>query len=210
MNTDRRGGVVLPALLITILLMVVCGLLYPLAVTGLGQLLMHDKANGSLITVDGKPVGSEIVGQALEAPYFMQGRPSAVGYNTFDKDEAADLPASGSHNYASSNPALHERITDDIAALLEENPGLTVEDIPVDLVTESGSGLDPHISVESAMIQLPRISRESGLSMEILEEIVTECTEGKLLGIFGQDKVNVLKVNLEIAEHMGLIDSYES
>ena len=210
MNTDNKGRGVLNALLITILLMVVCGLLYPLAVTGLGQLLMHDKANGSIITVDGKPVGSEIVGQALTAPYFMQGRPSAVGYNTFDKENPQELPASGSHNYASSNPALAERVEADIESLLASNPGLTVEDIPIDLVTESGSGLDPHISVESAMIQLPRISKESGLSMETLQKIVEDSTEGKLLGIFGQDKVNVLKVNLEIAKNMGIIDSYES
>lgn len=210
MNIENKGRGVLSALLMTILLMVVCGLLYPLAVTGLGQLLMHDKANGSLITVDGNPVGSEIVGQALDAPYFMQGRPSAVGYNTFDKENPQDLPASGSHNYASSNPALAERVAADIESLLESNPGLTVEMIPVDLVTESGSGLDPHISVESAMIQLPRIAAESGISMETLEKIVESCTEGKLLGIFGQDKVNVLKVNLEIAKNMGIIDSYES
>ena len=176
MNKERRNGVLLPALLMTISLMVVCGLIYPLLVTGLGQLLMHDKANGSLIMVDGKPVGSEIVGQALNAPYFMQGRPSAVGYNTFDKEEPMDLPASGSHNYASSNPALKERMEEDIDRILESNPGLEVSDIPVDLVTESGSGLDPHISVESAMIQLPRIARESGLSMETLEEIVDRCT----------------------------------
>ena len=210
MKTERRGGAVLSALLITILLMVVCGLVYPLLVTGLGQLLMHDKADGSLITVDGKPVGSEIVGQAFDAPYFMQGRPSAVGYNTFDSDEPLELPSSGSHNYASSNPALEERMEADIERLLQENPGLEREDIPVDLVTESGSGLDPHISIESAMIQLPRIARESGLGMDVLEDIVDRCTEGKLLGIFGEDKVNVLKVNLEIAMNMGMIDSYES
>ena len=209
MNTKRKGNTIVSALLITVLLMVVCGLVYPLVVTGISQVLMHDKASGSLIRVDGEPVGSAIVGQALNAPYFMQGRPSAVGYNTFDKEKPQELPSSGSHNYASSNPALEERMEADIEAFLSSHPGVKREDIPVDLVTESGSGLDPHISVESAMIQLPKISSESGLSIETLEEIVEKCREGKLLGIFGNDKVNVLKVNLEIAKNMGMIDSYE-
>lgn len=209
MTDSKMGHAFLSALLMTVLLMVVCGLVYPLIVTGLSQLLMHDKASGSLITVDGRPVGSEIVGQALDAPWFMQGRPSAVGYNTFPKDDATDLPASGSHNYASSNPDLEERMRNDIDAFIESHPGVSASDIPVDLVTESGSGLDPHISVESAMIQLPKIAKESGLSMETLEKIVDDCTEGKFIGIFGEDKVNVLKVNLSIAEAMGIIDSWE-
>lgn len=113
--------------------------------------------------------------------------------------------SSGSNNYAPSNPALTERVEADIEKFLEKNPDVKREDIPTDLLTASGSGLDPHISPKSAEIQIPRIAEASGLSEEKIEKIVKNNTSGKVLGVFGEDKVNVLMVNIEIAQAMDLI-----
>ncbi len=203
-----------PAFTITLVLMLICGLGYPLLMNGLSRVIFPDQANGSLVTVAGKPVGSEHVGQEFTADYFMKGRPSAVHYNTYtvnpdgkevylDGSEFAGL-ASGSSNYGPSNPALAERVETDIAAFLAAHPDIKPEDIPTDLMTASGSGLDPHISPDSAAIQLSKIADASGLSMEVLEQIVADNTTGKLLGIFGEETVNVLGVNIDIAEAMGL------
>ena len=203
-----------PALTITLVLMLICGLAYPLFMNSLSGILFPDQANGSLVMADGKAVGSAYVGQEFTADYFMKGRPSAVHYNTYtvnpdgkeiylDGSEFAGL-ASGSSNYGPSNPALAQRVDMDIDAFLAANPGIKREDIPTDLMTASGSGLDPHISVRSAAIQLPAIAEASGLSMEVLNQIVEDNTTGKLLGIFGEETVNVLGVNIDIAEAMGL------
>ena len=145
----------------------------------------------------------------------MWSRPSAYHYNVYtesedgrkyynDGTEFGGL-ASGSNNYAPSNPALVERVEADMEAFLEKNPEIKREDIPTDLLTASGSGLDPHISPASAQIQLPRIAQASGLSEESLQEIVKRNTAGKLLGVFGEETVNVLKVNIEIAQAMGTL-----
>ena len=145
----------------------------------------------------------------------MKGRPSAYHYNTYYQDEQGNryysdgTPfagiGSGSNNYAPSNPALTQRVEADIEAFLEANPEVKREDIPADLVTASGSGLDPHITPASARIQIPALAAASGLSQEELEQIVENNTEGKLLGIFGEETVNVLGVNLDIAKAMGLV-----
>lgn len=203
-----------PALAVTILLMLICGLCYPLLMTGISQLLFPNQANGSLITVDGKAVGSRFVGQEFTADHFMKGRPSAVHYNTYRVDEAGQevyldgTPftglASGSSNLGPSNPALAERVQNDMEAFLAANPSISQEEIPADLVTASGSGLDPHISPAAAEVQLPAIAKASGLSMETLEEIVSSNTSKKLFGIFGEEVVNVLGVNIGIADAMGL------
>lgn len=150
----------------------------------------------------------------------MWGRPSAYHYNTYyeedtdgdgqveqyynDGSEFAGL-SSGSNNYAPSNPALTERVEADIEAFLEKNPGLTREDIPTDLMTASGSGLDPHISPMSAEIQIPRIVEASGLSEDVVRQIIADNTNGKTLGVFGEETVNVLGVNVDIAQAMGLV-----
>lgn len=203
-----------PALTITLVLMLVCGLGYPLLMNGLSGVLFPNQAKGSLVMVEGKAVGSQHVGQEFTADYFMKGRPSAVHYNTYtvneegktvyaDGSEFAGL-ASGSSNYGPSNPALAQRVEEDMAAFLAANPDVRAEEIPTDLMTASGSGLDPHISPASAAIQLPAIAQASGLSMEDLEQIVQENTTGKLFGIFGEEIVNVLGVNADIAQAMGL------
>lgn len=203
-----------PALTITLVLMLICGLGYPLLMNGLSGVLFPEQANGNLVTVNGKPVGSKYVGQEFTEDYFMKGRPSAVHYNTYTVNEDGEETyldgsafaglASGSSNYGPSNPALTERVEMDMEAFLAANPDIKQEDIPTDLMTASGSGLDPHISPASAAIQLPVIAEASGLSMEVLEQIVADNTAEKLLGIFGEETVNVLGVNVGIAQVMGL------
>lgn len=203
------------AVVVTIILMLICGLLFPCLLSGLSALLFPKQAGGSLITVDGKTVGAEYVGQEFTEDYYMWSRPSAYHYNIYTEGEdgtqyytdGTEFPgiSSGSNNYAPSNPELSERVEKDIEEFLEKNPDVKREDIPTDLLTASGSGLDPHISPESAEIQIPRIVEASGLSEDQIREIVKNNTEGKFLGIFGEETVNVLKVNIEIAQSMGLL-----
>ena len=203
------------AVLVTVVLMLICGLLFPCLLTGLSSVIFPHQAGGSLITVNGMAVGAEHVGQEFTQDCYMWSRPSAYHYNVYtesedgrkyynDGTEFGGL-ASGSNNYAPSNPALVERVEADMEAFLEKNPEIKREDIPTDLLTASGSGLDPHISPASAQIQLPRIAQASGLSEESLQEIVKRNTMGKLLGVFGEETVNVLKVNIEIAQAMGTL-----
>ena len=199
----------------SLVLMLICGLAFPLLMTGISALIFPEQANGSLVSADGKPVGAMYVGQEFTKPYFMKGRPSAVHYNTYFPDAqgnpvlADGTPfggvASGSQNLGPSNPALTQRVEADMEAFLEANPEIRREDIPADLMTASGSGLDPHITPQAAKIQLPAISEASGLSAEQLQTIVENNTTGQMLGVFGEETVNVLGVNLEIARAMGLI-----
>ncbi len=202
----------------TLVLLLICGLLFPLLLSGLSALFFPSQANGSLISVDGQAVGAQNVGQDFTEPYFMKCRPSAYQYNTYYEGEDGELYyndgtpfaglSSGSNNYAPSNPDLVARVEADIEDFLAANPGVEREDIPTDLLTASGSGLDPHVSPASAAIQLPAIAEASGLSMETLEQIVADNTTGKMLGVFGEETVNVLGVNLDIAVAMGLISGY--
>ena len=203
------------AVLVTVVLMLICGLLFPCLLTGLSSVIFPHQAGGSLITVNGMAVGAEHVGQEFTQDCYMWSRPSAYHYNVYtesedgrkyynDGTEFGGL-ASGSNNYAPSNPALVERVEADMEAFLEKNPEIKREDIPTDLLTAAGSGMDPHISPASAQIQLPRIAQASGLSEESLQEIVKRNTAGKLLGVFGEETVNVLKVNIEIAQAMGTL-----
>lgn len=200
-------------LVVTLALLVLCGLIYPLLTTGIGQLLFRSQANGSLVYVDGQAVGAEFVGQDFTDPRFMRCRPSAVGYNCYTDAEKADGTyaglASGSNNYGASNPALAERVQGDIDAFLADHPNLTVADIPADLVTASGSGLDPHISPASAAVQIPQLVENTGLTEDALKTIVAENTTGKFLGIFGEEIVNVLGVNLDIARATGMVGGAE-
>lgn len=205
------------AFLVTVCMLLLCSVIYPLALTGVSQLIFPVQANGSLIDKNGEPtkdasaaVGSSVIGQQFTDERFFRGRVSSVNYNTYTdegmyvgtEDEYTGV-ASGSFNYAPSNPALKERVEADMAAFLETHPGVKAEDIPADLMTASGSGLDPHISIEAAKVQVPLISEKTGLSEEELNKIIEDAMEGKALGLFGENKMNVLKANIAIADAIG-------
>lgn len=199
------------ALLITMTMFVLCGFIYPFAVTALAQGLFHHKANGSLIETDGETVGSALIGQTFTSPQYFWGRVSSVNYNVYTKEDT--IPdengqvnysgvSSGTFNYAPSNPELKKRIEADIEKFLLANPSVKRQDIPADLMTASGSGLDPHISVKAAEIQVDRIAQASGLSKDEIEKIIETNTEKRSLGIFGENKVNILMANLDIMKKM--------
>lgn len=198
-----------PALLLTLVLFVVCGLAYPYALTGVSQVVAAEKANGSLIVVNGKAVGSAIVGQEFTDPRFMKSRPSAVNYNVYTAAEKADGTytgvSSGSKNYGNSNPELAQRVEKDLAAFLAAHPTIKRQSIPTDLLTASGSGLDPHISPAAALVQLPALAEHTGLPIEQLQLMVKNNTRGKVAGVLGETTVNVLQMNLEIARALGLL-----
>lgn len=204
------------ALVFCIVMIVLCSFLYPLALTGVSQLTMKAKANGNLIDQYGQSttnaeaaVGSALVGQDFTEDYYFHGRISSVNYNTYTQEQKASGDyggvSSGSFNYGNSNPALEERIQADLDSFLESHPGVKAEDVPSDLLTASGSGLDPHISPEAAKVQIAAVSEHSGLSQQEVERIVEKNTEKKTLGVFGENKVNVLKCNLDIADAMGML-----
>lgn len=205
------------ALILTVLMLILCGFAYPAALTGLGQLIFPNQANGSLITAEGEKttepeeaIGSAIVGQDFSGnPKYFQGRVSGVNYNTYTEEEKEDNSyggvGSGGSNLAPSNEELKERVEKAVDEFLEKNPGVEKGDIPADLLTASGSGMDPDITPQSAKIQIPAIAENTGLSEEELEKIVENNTEGKVLGVFGHERVNVLKCNLEIAKAIGEI-----
>lgn len=205
------------AVIVSLVLMLLCGLLFPTLLTGLSALFFPHQAGGSLTEANGKVVAAENVGQEFLQAYYMWSRPSAYHYNMYKENEdgtktyqdGTEFPGigSGSNNYAPSNPELVKRVETDIEKFLEKNPDVKREDIPTDLLTASGSGLDPHISPTSAEIQIPRIVEASGLSEDDVRKIVKEHTGGKLLGIFGEDTVNVVQVNIDIGIAMGLIDA---
>lgn len=193
----------------SLVLLLICGIIYPLVMTGISQAFFGDKANGSMIKVDDEYVGSNIIGQDFKDSRFMKCRPSAVNYNTYTQEEKANGQykgvSSGSENLAPTSEALKERVEKDMAEFLKNNSTISKEEIPADLLTASGSGLDPQISPKAAEIQIPALAKATGIEEKKIEEIVADNTEGKFLGIFGESRVNVLKVNLEIAKELGII-----
>jgi K+-transporting ATPase ATPase C chain len=178
------------AVMMTIVTTIVFGLLYPLAVTGLGQLFFPAKANGQLIEKNGQIVGSRIIGQPFSSDRYFHSRPSAAG-NGYDPV----APSGGASNLGPTNRLLMERVKSDIEKLHTENPGAAV---PVDLITTSGSGLDPDISPAAAEFQIPRVARARGLSAVELRSIVANHTRGRQFGFLGEPRVNVLELNLEL------------
>jgi K+-transporting ATPase ATPase C chain len=180
-----------PAVVSLVLLTLITGVLYPLAVTGLAQLLFPIQANGSLIVRDGEILGSELIGQPFDDPKYFWGRLSATAGFPYN------AAASSGSNLGPSNPALTNVAEARIAALRTADPGNTLP-IPVDLVTASGSGLDPHISVAAALYQAPRVARIRGLPESAVIDLIDRFTEGRQFGFFGEPRVNVLRLNLAL------------
>ena len=212
----KFGKMLGKAFAFSIVMMVICSFVYPLVLTGVSQLTMKEKANGNLIDKNGNPttdkdkaVGSALVGQDFTEDYYFHGRVSSVNYNTYTEEqkESGEYTgvASGSFNYSNSNPELKKRIEADMEEFLKEHPDVKKEEIPSDLLTASASGLDPHISPEAAEVQVQTVAKNSGLSEEEVQQIVEYNTEHKVLGIFGEERVNVLKCNLAVANAMGIL-----
>lgn len=179
------------SIVITLFLALILCAAYPLCVTGAGQLFFPSQANGSLVVRAGKVIGSRLVGQRFSGPGFFQGRPSAAG-------RGYDGMASGGSNLGPTSAVLSQRMTAEAARLRTENPGDALP--PVDLLTASGSGLDPHISPEAAMFQVARVATARGLNPERVAALVQSRIEGPELGVFGSDRVNVLELNLALDE----------
>lgn len=177
---------------------IVCGVIYPLAVTGISQLFFKDKANGSIIEVDGKQYGSKLLGQKFTGDKYLWGRVMYDNTGTYQDEEGNALYYAGPSNLTPASEDYRSLITERVEAMKASNPGMINQKVPVDLVTGSGSGLDPHISVAAAMYQVDRIAKVRSISTEKVEDIINQYTTGKLLGVLGEKVVNVLEVNLAL------------
>jgi K+-transporting ATPase ATPase C chain len=183
------------ALLLLAVLTIFTGLLYPLAITGVAQAVFPRQANGSLIRRDGRPVGSALIGQNFTDPKYFWSRPSATAPNPYDAS------SSGGSNLGPLNPDLGKAVRERIAMLKKADPG-NAAPIPVDLVTTSASGLDPHISPAAAEYQVARVAKARGLDAETVRRLVARHTEGRTLGLLGEPRVNVVELNLDL-DHLG-------
>jgi len=182
---------ILPALRVFLFLTIITGIVYPLLITGIAQAAFGHAANGSLIKVDGKTVGSSLVGQPFDDPKYFWSRPSATGPFPYNAQ------ASSGSNMGPTNPALAKAITDRVAALQKADPS-NKDAVPTDLVTASGSGLDPHISIAAAECQVSRVAKARGLDEAKVRELVTAHTTGPTFGVLGEGVVNVLELNLDL------------
>lgn len=181
----------LPGLRMMLVMTVLTGLIYPLAVTGLCQVFFRDKANGSLVAINGQVAGSELIGQNFARPEYFQPRPSAAG------NDGYDATASGGSNLGPTNKKLIDRVQASVDKFRNDNPSYQ-GDIPADLLTTSGSGLDPHISPASAQAQADRVAKARGASLDQIHALIASRTEGRDLGFLGEPRVNVLMLNLDL------------
>ena len=179
------------SILMTIVTTVLVGLVYPLIVTGLAQVIFRDKANGQLISRDGVAIGSKLIGQPFSSPGYFRSRPSAAGAVGYDAG------ASSGSNLGPTSKKLHDRVKAEAEKLQTEN---TAAPVPVDLVTTSGSGLDPHITPAAAEFQIPRVARERAVNDAEIKQLVEEYTEGRTFGFLGESRINVVLLNLMLDE----------
>lgn len=195
-SKPSKGSYLFTIIRLSIVFIVLCGIVYPLVTTGIAQLVMPFQANGSFIKdSSGKVVGSELIGQSFTDPKYFQGRVSSIDYKA---------EASGSNNYAPSNPDMLARTKASMDAWTQANPDVPLNKLPIALITNSGSGLDPHITPQSAEVQVPRISKLTGIAAADLEKLIMQHTEGRDLGVFGERRVNVLKINMDLQKLMKL------
>jgi K+-transporting ATPase ATPase C chain len=179
------------AIRVTLVFAILTGIAYPLLVTGLAKVIFPHQADGSLIQANGKTIGSELIGQKFTRPEYFQGRPSAAGNDGYDG------LASGGSNLGPTNQHLVDRVQGDMKKFRDANP-TAAGPLPADLLTESGSGLDPDISPASAEVQIPRVAGARGMSVDALRQLVASHTEGRQFGLLGEPRVNVLKLNLAL------------
>ena len=186
--------------MLIVLFTIITGLVYPFAITGIAQVLFPHQANGSLVVVDGKVIGSELMGQAFADERYFHGRPSATSApDPKDPSKTVDAPynaaSTAGSNLGPTAKTLIERITKDVEGRKGQNPNAKV---PTDLVTASGSGLDPHISPEAALFQVPRVAKARNMPEDRLRQLVNERVESRVLGILGEPRVNVLALNMAL------------
>jgi K+-transporting ATPase ATPase C chain len=184
-----------PAIGFTIVFTIVTGLIYPGVVAGLAQLIFPNQANGSLVKVNGQVVGSDLIGQYWTSPRYFHGRPSATLSNDASKAQPYNAANSGASNLGPTNSTLVKDVQQRVQVLQKENPGVPV---PVDLVTASGSGLDPDITPAGAYFQVSYVAQQRGLDANAVKQLVTNTTHGRFLGIFGEPYVNVLELNIAL------------
>ncbi|UFX47241.1 K(+)-transporting ATPase subunit C [Bradyrhizobium sp. 41S5] len=189
-----------PAILVLVLLTAITGLAYPLAMTAIAGVIFPKQAQGSLIEMDGKVIGSALIGQEFKEDKYFHGRPSAtVAPDPNDASKTVPAPYnaanSGGSNLGPTSKALNDRVKEDVEKLKAENPSANV---PVDLVTTSASGLDPDISPDAALFQVPRVAKARSLSEDAVRELVTQNTQGRFAGVIGEPRVNVLALNLAL------------
>jgi K+-transporting ATPase ATPase C chain len=181
----------LPGLRMALVFTVLTGILYPLAVTGICQAIFHKQANGSLLTRNGQAIGSELIGQSFTKPQYFQPRPSAAG------NDGYDATASGGSNWGATTQKLNDRVKASVEKFHKENPDVRGP-IPADLLTASGSGLDPEISPASAEAQAERVAKARGMSVDDIRKLIVAHSKGRELGFLGEPRVNVLELNLAL------------